>query len=166
LRITIRLSTGLGLLHATPALELEGLGDDADGQDAHLLGDARDHRRGACAGAAAHAGGQEHHVGALDRGADALLGFLGGLAADDGLGAGAEAVVAELQQLVGLGAVQCLGVDEFHALHAFRDHVLDGVAAAAADADDLDLGAKFELFDHLDGHGSLLRVGCSCRLIE
>jgi hypothetical protein len=34
--------------------------------------------------------------------------------------------------------------------------VLDGVAAAAADADDLDLRALVELFDHFDGHVSLL----------
>jgi hypothetical protein len=44
------------------ALELERLGDDADGQDALLAGGAGDDRRRAGAGAAAHAGGDEHHV--------------------------------------------------------------------------------------------------------
>jgi hypothetical protein len=51
-------------LHAAAAFERERLGDHGDGQDAHLLGQLRHHRRGAGAGAAAHAGGDEHHVGA------------------------------------------------------------------------------------------------------
>ena len=80
LSTTIRLSTlasssadaVVGLLAAALALELEGLGDHADGQDAHLLGHARDHRRRAGAGAAAHAGGDEQHVRAADGLADAV----------------------------------------------------------------------------------------------
>jgi hypothetical protein len=51
-----------------------------------------------------------------------------------------------------------VGADELHALHTLRDHVLDGVAAAAAHADHLDLGALVEFFDHLDRHVNLL--GC------
>jgi hypothetical protein len=47
-----------------------------------------------------------------------------------------------------------VGADELHALHAALDHVGDGVAAAAADADHLDLRALVELldFDHFDAH--------------
>ena len=58
-----------------------------------------------------------------------------------------------------------VGADELHALHAALDHVLDGVAAAAADADHLDLGALVEFFDfnHFDAHGVLL-IRCSCHL--
>ena len=67
---------------------------------------------------------------------------------------------AELDQLVRAAAVERLrvgvGADELHALHALRDHVLDGVAAAAADADHLDLRALVEFFDHFDGHVCLL----------
>ena len=51
--------------HPVHALEVEGLGHHADGQDALLAGDPGDHRRRAGAGAAAHAGGDEHHVRAL-----------------------------------------------------------------------------------------------------
>ena len=58
------LDAGFGKLHPALALELEWLGDDADRQDAELARDARDDRRCAGAGAAAHAGGNEHHVGA------------------------------------------------------------------------------------------------------
>ena len=53
------------------ALEVEGLGDDADGQDAALARHAGDHRRGAGAGAAAHAGGDEDHVRAVEMAAPA-----------------------------------------------------------------------------------------------
>ena len=42
---------------------------------------------------------------------------------------------------------------DFLVLRAIRE---DEVAAAAADADDLDLRALVELFDHFDGHVSLL----------
>ncbi len=53
------------------ALELERLGDDADGQDAFPRAThARSTRRRASAGAAAHAGGDEHHVAADEMGLD------------------------------------------------------------------------------------------------
>ena len=51
-------------LRALPAFEAERLGDDADGERAAVARDLRDDRRRAGAGAAAHAGGDEHHVGA------------------------------------------------------------------------------------------------------
>ena len=70
----------LGQAHAAAAFEMERLGHDADGQNAHLAGDARDDRRGAGAGAAAHAGGDEHHMGAGEMVADLLERFLGGRA--------------------------------------------------------------------------------------
>ncbi len=72
---------GLGDPHAADALEVERLGDHADGEDAELLGAARDHRRGAGAGAAAHAGGDEHHVRALQMVADLVDHLFGGGAA-------------------------------------------------------------------------------------
>ena len=81
----------LGVAHAAPALEAERLGHDADRQRALVARDLRDDRRRAGAGAAAHAGGDEHHVGALQRLRDALDVFERGLAPDLGLRAGAEA---------------------------------------------------------------------------
>jgi hypothetical protein len=41
-----------------------GFGHHADGEDAHVARGFCDHRGGAGAGTAAHAGGDEHHVGA------------------------------------------------------------------------------------------------------
>ena len=46
------------------AFEMEGLGHDADGEDACSLRGAGDDRRRTGAGAAAHAGGDEAHMGA------------------------------------------------------------------------------------------------------
>ena len=122
-----------------------GLVTTADRQDAEFLGGAGDHRCGAGAGAAAHAGGDEHHVRAGDRGADLLDGFLGRGLADLGLGAGAEAfgeVDAELNAVLGARGGERLrvgvGDDELDAVEAGRDHVVDGIAAGAADADDGD----------------------------
>ena len=57
-----RLDALLGLAHPLGALELEGLGHDADGQDAEFTRGLRDDRSRAGAGAAAHAGGDEAHV--------------------------------------------------------------------------------------------------------
>ena len=138
---------GLGLVAAALALERERPGHHADGQRAELAGDGGDDGRAAGAGAAALAGGDEHHVGAAQQLLDLVLGVLGGLAADLGVGAGAEAaggVAADVELDVGVAHQQRLRVgvdgDELHALEALLDHPVDGVDAAAADADDLDDG--------------------------
>ena len=134
------------LAHALRALEVERLGDHADGQRADLLlGDLGDHGRGAGAGAAALAGGHEDHVSALERLLDLVAALVGGAVAHLGVGARAEPareLVADLQLDVGVAHLQRLGVgvdrDELDALEARVDHAVDGVGAAAADADDLD----------------------------
>ncbi len=158
-RVDVGLELGDALIsRLEPArpLEVERLGDDADGEDAHLARHPGDHRRRAGAGAAAHAGGDEEHVRAFDRLADAVDRLLGRGLARLRLGAGAEPGRAELDQVVRRRAVERLrvgvGADEIDALNALLDHVLDRVAAAAADADHLDLRAHAELFDHFDCH--------------
>ena len=85
----------------------------------------RDHRRGAGAGAAAHAGGDEHHVRALQMIADLVDHLLGGGAPDLRLRAGAEPLGdlhAHLDDALGLGHGQRLGIgvgdDEVDALQA------------------------------------------------
>ena len=141
---------GFGEPHAALALELEGLGHDADGEDAHVAGRAGHDRGRARAGAAAHAGGDEHHVRAGEVVADLVDDLLGGGAADFRLRAGAEALGhlhAHLDDPVGLGHGQRLRVgvadDELAALQAELDHVVDGVAAGAADAEHGDPGLEF-----------------------
>ncbi len=131
-----------------PALELERLGDDGDRQRAELAGQAGDHRRRAGAGAAAEAGGDEDHVGARQRLDDRVGVLERGLPADVGIGAGAEPLrqlLADLDLDGGLVVLERLDVgvgdDELDAAESDRDHPVDGVAAAAADADHLDLRA-------------------------
>ena len=86
-----------------------------------------DDRRGAGAGAAAHAGGDEHHMRAGEVIADLVDHLFGGGAADFGLRAGAETLGdlhAHLDDAFGLRHGQRLGVgvgdDELDALQARR----------------------------------------------
>ena len=134
---------------ALAALELERLGDDGDGQRAHLVGEAGDDRRGAGAGAAAEAGRHEHHVGAAQH-FENLVGVLERRRAADVRDRrrrrGPCVSCAPICTLTGaaLFCSACWSVlatmnstSPRPALH----HPVDGVAAAAADADDLDAGA-------------------------
>jgi hypothetical protein len=62
---------------AASALEVERLGDDADGERSRRAGMLRDHRRRSGPRATAHAGGDEDHIGPthhLAQGIGALLG--------------------------------------------------------------------------------------------
>ncbi len=134
-----------GLLHPAAALKAERLGDDADGQDALLTGDLGHNGRAARAGAAAHAGGDEHHVGILQRLGDLGAALLRTLAAHLGVAAGALTMgqlLADLNFIGGAGNVERLLIgidrDEIHAAGPGTHHAVDHVVAAAADADDLD----------------------------
>ena len=89
--------------------------------------------------------GDEHHVGAFEHRLDALAILQRGLAADLGIRAGAETlghVATQLQvgarAAAGHGLRIGVGDDEFHAFDVGIEHVRDGIAAAAAHADDLD----------------------------
>ena len=96
--------------------------------------------------------------------ADVLDRRFSGFAAIFRLAASTQTGFAELDDAVRMAAFQSLrigiGRDEFHTLHAIGDHVLDRVAAAAAHADHLDLGALVErvAFIHFDGHCLLLSL--------
>ena len=144
-----RRQPALGLGQPLLAFELERLGDDRHRQRAELAGEARDDGRGAGAGAAAEPGRDEHHVGAGQRLNQAVGVFERGLAADVRIGAGAEAF-GELRADLNLDrrriALQRLhvgvGDDELDAFEPDLHHPVDGVAAAAADADDLDARAR------------------------
>ena len=88
--------------------------------------------------------------------ADLVDHFLGGRAADLGLRAGAETLgdlQAHLDDALGLRQRQRLrvgvGDDEVAALQAGRDHVVDGVAAGAADAEHGDPRLEFPDVRHL-----------------
>jgi hypothetical protein len=85
--------------------------------------------------------------------ADFVAVCIGGFLALFRLGAGAEAGFAE-RQLARRGiAAERLGIgiggDELDAVNPFANHVLDGIAACATDAEHLDDGARFLFFDDL-----------------
>jgi len=83
--------------------------------------------------------------------AEDLLGrFLGGVHADFRVRAGAQTLgdgLAQLDAAIRLGEAEMLGVgvgdDELDPFKAGVDHVVDGVAACAADAEDDDPGLQF-----------------------
>ena len=153
---------GFGRAGAARAFERERLGAHADGQDALVARGLGDDRSGAGAGAAAHAGGDEAHVRAFERGEDFVDRLFGGGAADLGPRAGAETLgdlEAELDAAIGGRVVERLGIgvgdDEVDALDVGAHHVGDGVPARAADADHADPRTKLVDLgpDEIDAHG-------------
>ena len=130
---------------ARGAFEGERLGDDADRQRADVTGEAGDHGRRPGSGAAAGSGGDEDHVRALEQALDPVLLVERGAEAERGVGPGAEAaglVAADVDGQVGHAELERLkvGVDrhELDARDLGLDHAVDGVDAAAADADHAD----------------------------
>ncbi len=104
------------------------------------------------AGAAAHAGGDEDHIGAFEHFVQLLGRFLGRLAAHLRVAARTQAagqLFADAHAGGGPGQVQRLGIGvdchEIDALQALVDHAIDGIAATASNAHDFDAGKGFEL---------------------
>ena len=141
-----RLDTVLGLGRAAAPLEGEGTGDHTDGQRANALGQAGDDGGRSGAGAAPFTRGDEDHVRAVEGLADLRLVVLCGLAADRRVGSRPQTsgqVPPDVELDVSVGHEQRLGVgvhgDELHATQIGLDHAVDGVNAASANTDDLDL---------------------------
>ena len=115
--------------------------------------------RDAGTGAAAFAAGHEDHVRAFDGFLDLVARLFGGAASEVGVHAGAQAasqVLADMDALLGERAVQILAVgidgDEVDASDLAGDHVVDGVIAGAAYAEDFDAGESFDVWSDV-GHG-------------
>ena len=139
-------------LHAAAALEVERLGDDADGEDALLARRRGNDGSRTGAGAATHARGDEHHVGAVEELKDFRQRLFGGLTADLGTCTGAQALGngdAELHATIRQRLAERLRVgirdDEFDAFERRADHVVDGVSARATDTDDGDTRLNLRL---------------------
>ena len=163
----------LGKLHAMDALELEGLRHDADRQNPLFLRRSRNHGRSARAGAAAHTGSDEHHVVTFEIALDLVDGFFGRDLADVRARAGAKAMGdgrPELYAMLGKRLLERLGVgvrdDELHALELAGNHVVDRIAAGAADANHRDARFAFaRLRLEFDGHADL-QVGDTFRFVS
>ena len=137
-----------GRRHAALPLALEGLRHNGDGQDVELLGDGGHHGRAAGARAAAHAGRDKDHVEVVDGLLDLLAALFERLRTRAGACARAKpfrdhAPGLDLLRRLVFGERLRVGVhrDKLHAAaDALLDHVVDGVATSAANADDADLG--------------------------
>jgi hypothetical protein len=123
----------------------ERLRDDADRQRPELATQLRDDRRAARAGAAPLARGHEDHVRALERLLEFVAALLGGRESDGRIRAGAETPGrrrADVDLHVRVAHHERLRIrvhrDEFDARKAGIHHPVDGIRAAATDADDLD----------------------------
>ena len=141
------------------AFEDEWLGHHADRQRADFSGDPRHHRRTARTGAAAHAGGDEDHVGALEVLPDLLLILQCRAPADLRIGARAQSLGHRAAQLYPdwrLARFQRLRVGirhhEIDTGQSGADHGVDRVAAAATDTDDLDPRGHAVLLLHYFKH--------------
>ena len=135
----------LGVAAAGVGLKAEGPADHGDGQGAAFLGDLGHHGGGAGAGAAAHSHGDKDHIAAAHGLLNFGAGFLGRLAADFGLGAGAEApgqVAAQGDAVMDVAARQMLGVGIERIVLNHRQlilvHPAHRIGAAAAHAHYLD----------------------------
>ena len=131
------------LIDLLVSLELEGNGDDADGQDACILRALCNDGSSASACAAAHACCDEDHAGTVvEHLADVVDAFLSTLTSHCGVVAGTKAVLAQLQVVGNRRVVESLLVrianHVGHLVYAFAIHVIDGVAATAAYAYYLD----------------------------
>jgi hypothetical protein len=166
----------LCLLRAPPALELERPGDDAHRERVELAGDLGDDGSGAGAGAATLAGGDEDHVGALQR----LLQLVAALhprgVADGRIRARTETagrLRTDVDLHVGVAHEQRLRVGvhchELDPCERGVDHAVDCIRPAAADADDLDHSQVVAgTISHLDGTRpqAVVQAGAACRLLS
>src|SRR5262249_8323464 len=168
----------LGKAHTALTFEVEWFGDNTDCEDAELAGDLRDDRSSAGAGAATHARSDKHHMRAGEMIADFVDHFFGGGAANLRLRTGAETLGhlrAHLDDALCFRHRERLrvrvGDNEVDALQAGRDHVVHGIAAGAAYAENSDPRLHFpDVRDRqIDGHvclmiaraaGSALRPEC------
>src|SRR6185437_8061489 len=101
------------LPHALPSLEQEGLGDDAYAQRPRLARHLADDWRGARAGAAAHAAGDEYEIRAGEHSQNLVPVLFHCLAADLGARSGSEPtreLLPDLDLDVRFRAQECLGV--------------------------------------------------------
>jgi hypothetical protein len=126
---------------------------------------ASDYGCSARSSAAAEARGNEDHVGAFERFNDLLRVFKRSAPAHVRVCSGAKTggeTHTELQLHRRLAELERLhfgvGGDELDAFHLGLDHAIDGIAAAAADANDLDARATRGLFVILNAHFSNFRL--------
>ena len=162
-RIDIRtklFNAGGGLVGTNEPFKLKRPRDDRDHEwsGVQRFRDARDDRRAAGSGSAAHAGGDEQHVGALNHFAQPVFRFLRRLATDRRISPHAQTFGELLADLNADGSEAPsqrlrvgVGRDEFDVGHFGFDHPVDRVDARAAKSDHADdRGLLFKVFGEFD----------------
>ncbi len=161
-----------GLVDLLLAFEVKRYGDDAYREQTPFAGHAGHNRAGTGAGASTHARGDEHHAGVvlkqcLDLGYVVFSSLAGHFRPVAGSKAVADHHFGRHRTLA-----QCLSVGvqnhERHMLDALTEHVVDGIAAAAANAYGLDdyfvflfvLG-RFELIGESFGIKYFVHFSCA-----
>ena len=136
--------TGVGLYHPAVSFELEGLRHDTDGQNSGFLGNIRHGRCSTRTGAAAHAGGNKHHVRVFQHSGNGIAALFGGPSADLRIRTRAltfRNFFTDLDLLVRIRNRQSLliGVDrnELDTLGAVFHHAVDNIIAGSADTNNL-----------------------------
>ena len=144
-------SLGLAPYGGAPS-NSEGLGDNTHGENAHIVRHFCHDRSRTGTGTAAHTGSDEYHVGALECRGDLVTVLLGSTLALFGNTARTLTtgeLYADMDLLGSQRALERLIIgidgDEFRTLHAFADHAVHCVSAAAADTHDLDIGFFLEV---------------------
>ena len=144
-----------GLFSAAPAFEFERFSDDADGQSALLTRQTGDDRSRPSPRAPAHAGRHEDHVGLFEVFLDLRRRLLSRFLTDGRICTCAQSpctLDTELDFNFGVVASECLCVgicrDELNAVNSIFDHRIDGVSAATANANDLDIRTSFRCIFH------------------
>ena len=153
--------------HAPVALKREGLGHNANRQDALLACRPGNDGSRPRASAAAHARSDEHHVRTAQVVVDLVEAFLSGGTTDFGMRARAQPLGhrdPELDDSLRLAQCQCLrigvGADEVDPVQSLHNHVVDGVSAGAADTEHGDAGLQFldirdgKIDRHVRPHGT------------
>ena len=158
-------NTRLCQFHATLAFKRERLGHNADSEDPRFARSPGHNRCRARARAATHTGGHESHVRAGKVIANLVDAFLGRSSTHFRLRTGTQTLGdgdTHLYEPLGFRHGQCLcvgvGDNEINPVQAGIDHVVDGIAAAAAHTKHGN--ARLELSDiwllKIDGHGLVL----------
>jgi hypothetical protein len=117
-----------------------------------------------CAGPAAHPGGDEDHIGAVDHLVEVITRLFGRFGADGRVAARAQSLgqlVADSHAVWRTGKHQCLGIgidgDKLNAPQTLFDHAVDGVAATPTHTQHLDPCEIFHVWHRLSLHVSSSR---------
>ena len=139
-------------LHTALRFKAERLCHNTDSEDAHFLGNFRNNRSRASAGAAAHAAGYEYHVRTLDGLRDLICALfccfltdLRNCARSKTLGQ----LLSNLQKSGSSAKIQrlhiCIHADELYACYIYIYHSVNSVVACAANANDYYLASRFRI---------------------